>query len=224
MSTKREVRHQARDRRRELVRALEDSGARRAAGLRIAEQVLASLPRPRPAHRPRPGVGAGLRVAAYESLPDEPPTGPLIEGLIAAGHQVIVPITLEDFSLDWRTATVGSVGDRATVTRAPLPAGVAALGPEALASCDLIIIPGLSVDPHGVRLGQGGGCYDRALVHRDPRTPVITLLHEGEQSLEPLPRSDHDQLVDGYLTTSGRLVWVDPDRTGPVTGWPQTEG
>ncbi|MDN5789842.1 MAG: 5-formyltetrahydrofolate cyclo-ligase [Micrococcales bacterium] len=199
--SKREVRQLYRQRRRELAGALEASGDREAAGRRIAEQVLALLP--------ESPAGGALRVAAYESTPDEPPTGPLITALVDAGHEVIVPITLEDLSLEWRVATPGTVGDESTTTRAPLPADARTLGADALGSCDLIITPGLTVDPHGVRLGQGGGCYDRALVHRDPTTPAITLLHEGEQSIDPLPRAAHDQLVDGYLTTSGRLVRVD---------------
>ena len=72
--------------------------------------------------------------------------------------------------------------------------------------CDLIVTPGLSVDSHGTRLGQGGGCYDRALRHRDAGTVVVTLLHEGEQSDADLPREPHDAVVDGYVTTNGRVV------------------
>ena len=68
--------------------------------------------------------------------------------------------------------------------------------------------PGLTVDPHGMRLGQGGGCYDRALAHRDPAAPVVTLLHEGEASELDLPADEHDQPVDAYVTTTGRLVRV----------------
>jgi 5-formyltetrahydrofolate cyclo-ligase len=191
--TKRDVRHAARARRRELAATLD----RAAAGEAIAEAVLSLLTRP-------------SRVAAYESLPDEPPTGRLIEALLAAGHEVIVPVVLDDFSLQWRYAAAGTVGDRATVTRHLAPPTEAEeaswLGTDALAGCDLVVTPGLTVDEHGIRLGQGGGCYDRALVHRRLDALVITLLHEGEQSEADLPHDDHDLPVDGYLTTTGRLV------------------
>jgi 5-formyltetrahydrofolate cyclo-ligase len=80
------------------------------------------------------------------------------------------------------------------------------LGVDALATCDLVVTPGLSVDRHGTRLGQGGGCYDRALRHRDPAAPVVTLLHEGEASDVDLPVDEHDLPVDAYVTTTGRLV------------------
>ena len=57
------------------------------------------------------------RVAVYESLPDEPPTGRLVEALLEAGHEVIVPVVLDDFTLEWRYAVPGTEGDHATVRR-----------------------------------------------------------------------------------------------------------
>ncbi len=195
---KREVRHAARRRRAELARVLDADEA----GEAIARAVLRFVPE---------GSDESLRIAVYESLPDEPPTGTLIEALLSAGHEVIVPIVLDDFSLQWTYAAEGTSGDRATVTRLPKDATASAdgrvwLGVDALATCDLIVTPGLSVDAHGTRLGQGGGCYDRALRHRDAAAPVVTLLHEGEQSDTDLPLEAHDSTVDGYVTTTGRVV------------------
>ncbi|HEU5144646.1 MAG TPA: 5-formyltetrahydrofolate cyclo-ligase [Dermatophilaceae bacterium] len=198
MSAKRALRRTLRLRRAQLARDLDHD----AAGHAIAKAVLGFVPDP-------------CRVAAYESLPDEPPTGPLIEALLATGHEVIVPITLEDFSLEWTYAVPGTVGDMATVTRAPADPAARTLGSDALATCDLIVTPGLGVDRHGTRMGQGGGCYDRALAHRNPAAPVVTLLHEGEFSETDLPREAHDQLVDGYVTTSGRVVRL---RESPARG------
>ena len=186
-ATKRDLRHAARD----------------AAATAITEAVLRFVPEP-------------CRVAVYESLPDEPPTGRLGEALLAAGHEVVVPVVLDDFSLEWRYAVPGTSGDQATVRR-PSRGGRGGPGPDAaegqgwlgtdtLATCDLVVTPGLTVDRHGARLGQGGGCYDRALLHRDPATPVVTLLHEGEQSATDLPADAHDVPVDGYVTTTGRVV------------------
>ncbi len=173
---------------------------RDASAAALAEAVLRFVPDP-------------ARVAVYESLPDEPPTGRLVEALLDAGHEVIVPVVLDDWSLQWRYAVRGASGDEATVSR-PTRLGHSPteqdqdgwLGTDALASCDLVVTPGLSVDAHGTRLGQGGGCYDRALLHRDPAAPVITLLHEGEQSEADLPSDSHDVPVDGYVTTSGRVA------------------
>jgi len=199
---KRDLRHAARERRARLAAELRSSGG----GLGVAEAAEAI------AETVLRFVPDGGRVAVYESLPDEPPTGRLVERLLETGHEVIVPVVLDDFSLQWRYAAPGAVGDRGTVTRrrgAPT-AGERSewLGVDALSTCDLIVTPGLSVDRHGTRLGQGGGCYDRALVHRDPSAPVVTLLHEGEASEVDLPSDDHDLSVDAYVTTTGRLVRV----------------
>ncbi len=167
-----------------------------------------------------PLVPAGSRVAAYESLPGEPPTGRLIADLLDAGHEVIVPVVLDDWSLDWRYAVSGAVGDRATVTRpARLPrltggAGGAGsttpdtprLGADAITSCAVVLVPALVVDRHGNRLGQGGGCYDRALARRHPDALVLALVHDGETSETDLPTEAHDQRVDGWVTTSGVVV------------------
>ena len=196
---KRDLRHAARARRREIASRLTPA-ERDAAAAAIAGAVLRFVPDP-------------ARVAVYESLPDEPPTDRLVEALLAAGHEVIVPVVQGDFSLEWRYAVPGTSGDDATVRR-PGHGGRAPdaderrgwLGTDALATCDLVVTPGLSVDGHGTRLGQGGGCYDRALLHRDPATPVVTLLHEGEQSDTDLPADAHDLPVDGYVTTTGRVV------------------
>ncbi len=196
---KHDLRHAARGRRRDIASRL-GPAERETAAAAIAEAVLRFVPDP-------------SRVAVYESLPDEPPTGRLVEALLAAGHEVIVPVVLDDFSLEWRGAVPGTAGDASTVRR-PRHGGHAAstderqgwLGTDALATCDLVVTPGLSVDPHGTRLGQGGGCYDRALLHRDPAAPVVTLLHEGEQSDTDLPADPHDLPVDGYVTTTGRVV------------------
>ncbi|MFM6851629.1 MAG: 5-formyltetrahydrofolate cyclo-ligase [Terrabacter sp.] len=193
---KRDLRHAARARRRELAAAMDPDASSAA----LAEAVLRFVPDP-------------ARVAVYESLPDEPPTGRLVEALLDAGHEVIVPVVLDDWSLQWRYAVRGASGDGATVSRptrlghSPTPEDQNGwLGTDALATCDLVVTPGLAVDAHGTRLGQGGGCYDRALLHRDPGTPVIMLLHEGEQSEADLPSDDHDVPVDGYVTTAGRVV------------------
>jgi 5-formyltetrahydrofolate cyclo-ligase len=198
--SKRDLRHAARARRARLaaeLRARDGGAGVEEAAEAIAATVLGFVP------------DAG-RVAVYESLPDEPPTGRLIERLLESGHEVIVPVVQGDFSLEWRYAVLGTVGDQGTVTRRQGPPDAAErsgwLGVDALAGCDLVVTPGLTVDRHGTRLGQGGGCYDRALTHRDPAAPVVALLHDGEASEVDLPHDEHDQPVDAYVTTTGRLV------------------
>jgi len=150
------------------------------------------------------GLGAGAVLTSYVAVPGEPPTAPLHAALAARGIRVLVPITLPDFDLDW--------ADVDDPTAAPL-------GRDAVALADLVLAPGLAVDSAGTRMGQGGGCYDRALPRRRPGTPVLVLLHPGElldPSAPPLPREPHDQPVDGVVTEDGiRDLGLTPWRRRP---------
>jgi 5-formyltetrahydrofolate cyclo-ligase len=184
-----------RARRRALVAARDPE----ADGRRLADHVLVLLR--------GLGLGEGAVVTSYESVPGEPPTAPLHALLEAAGIRVLVPVTLPDLDLDWRDAAG---------PRAPL------LGRDAVGLADVVLAPGLGVDTSGTRMGQGGGCYDRALPRRRPGTPVVVLLHPGElldPDAEPLPRRPHDQRVDAVVTAEGFT-----DLGLPVRGSPPARG
>src|SRR5690348_7445191 len=64
------------------------------------------------------GLGPGDWVAAYESMPSEPPTESLIGALTARGIRVMVPMTLPDWDLDWREAGDPEPLGRDAITRA----------------------------------------------------------------------------------------------------------
>lgn len=137
------------------------------------------------------GLGPGSVVASYAAVPAEPPTAAVNAALAAHGIRVLLPITRADLDLDWH--------DAADPDASPL-------GLDAVALADLVLAPGLAVDPSGTRLGQGGGCYDKALPRRRPGTPVVVVLHPEEllgRADEPLPREPHDQPVDAVVTAAG---------------------
>lgn len=151
------------------------------------------------------GIPADGTVTAYESLPHEPPTDVLIDLLVRRGTRVLLPITLTDLDLDWYAVE----RHRFVPGEGPLrDDGVRkGRGLTAIAHADLVLTPGLAVDARGVRLGQGGGCYDRALPRRRAGVHVVTLLHPGEYSPVMLPRDEHDVPVDGVLTAEG-VRWL----------------
>src|SRR5690606_6085578 len=112
--------------------------------------------------------------------------------------RVLVPITLADLDLDWARWSPEGLSEP--------------LGKAAIAAATVVFTPGLAVDAEGTRLGQGGGCYDKALARAASAAPVVCILHPGEDLTEPaLPREDHDVLVDAVLTAD-RLRWVDDGR------------
>jgi 5-formyltetrahydrofolate cyclo-ligase len=137
------------------------------------------------------------RVALFLGVGDEPDTGPLIAALHARGVEVIVPITLDDFSLDWAVFTgPDELADGRFGLREPTGPR---LGHAAIGSADVVLVPGLSVDAEGRRLGQGAGCYDRSLPFVPDTTPVLAVVYPDERVEGPLPEEPHDRRVDGVL-------------------------
>lgn len=166
-------------------------------------------------------AASGGCVAAYEALPTEPPTEALIAALLDDGYEVLVPVLLDDLDLDWRPA---EHPHHRTTPTAPPRAGTAQvrtgteLGRDAIGTARVIVVPALAVDRDGVRLGQGGGSYDRALARRDPEALVVALLHDGELVDGPLPHEPHDQRVDAVITPGRGLVLLPAPRAPGVAG------
>ncbi len=136
------------------------------------------------------GIGRGSTVAAYESLPTEPPTQALLHSLSADGIRVLVPLTLQDWTLDWV--------DAHDPERTPL-------GDVALREADLVFVPALAVDLAGGRLGKGRGCYDQALLLARPEVPRVAIVHPWELLTEPVPAEDHDLRMDAAITAEGLI-------------------
>ena len=147
-----------------------------------------------------PEVRRAATVAAYVSIGTEPGTGPLIDRLVAMGRRVILPVVLPDLDLDWAAYD----GPDSLERRRGLlePAG-RRLGPEAVATADVVLTPGLAVDRTGMRLGRGGGCYDRALGRVPVGTFTCTLLYDDELLGHEVPAAPHDRRVSAVVTPSG---------------------
>ena len=158
-------------------------------------------------HRAAPEPVPARKVAAYVSGPDEPGTGPLIEGLLATQLHVLVPVLLPDFDLDW--GRVGSGSGRFAPSQVAgdgrlfEPDGPR-LGPDAVGTTALVIVPALAVDRRGRRLGQGGGSYDRALGRIPAGIPIVALLFDDEL-LDDIPVEAHDRAVH-FAVTPTRTV------------------
>lgn len=147
-----------------------------------------------------PEVRRAATVAIYISLSNEPGTGPLVEQLHALGRRLILPVLLPDNDLDW--AVYEGPQALAPASRGLLEPLAPRLGPEAVATADVVLCPGLAVDRQGYRLGRGGGSYDRALSRVPVGTFVCTLLYDGEL-LEHVPAERHDLPVTAVVTPSG---------------------
>ena len=76
------------------------------------------------------------------------------------------------------------------------------LGPTAIGTAEAVVVPAMAVDRSGVRLGRGGGFYDRALLHARPGALLVALVHDDE-FLDELPVAAHDRRVGVVVTPSG---------------------
>jgi 5-formyltetrahydrofolate cyclo-ligase len=168
-------------------------GARRARP--HAEDLLTSA-------RLQPEVQSAWRVALYVSMGMEPQTGSLIDWLLENGHEVLLPILYADNDLGWGVAPGAGdlVPGRLGLSEPPFD-----LGPYAIATADLVICPAVAVARNGVRLGRGGGSYDRALARVRSSTPIWAAVYDSEV-VDALPANDHDQLVYAALTPTQLIV------------------
>lgn len=94
-----------------------------------------------------------------------------------------------------------------TLGRPPAQPDGEARGAESLKEADLIVIPALAASADGTRLGQGGGWYDRALMHRSPGVPVVAAIFDDEV-LEAgiIPAEPHDVPIDAIVTPTRTIT------------------
>jgi 5-formyltetrahydrofolate cyclo-ligase len=127
-------------------------------------------------------------VLAYAAQPGEPDTDGLHGRVVADGKQLLLP-RLEGTAI---VAAPLGAGLRAGVHGIREPGGTA-VDP---ATIDLVIVPGLAFTVDGLRLGQGGGHYDRFLAGLDAPTIGVCF---AEQVFDALPGEPHDVRVGRVL-------------------------
>ena len=66
----------------------------------------------------------------------------------------------------------------------------------------MVLVPGLAVSTDGLRLGAGGGSYDRALGRVPVGTFTCVLLYDGEVGRD-VPVEPHDRPVTAAVTPRG---------------------
>ena len=147
-----------------------------------------------------PEVRRAATVAAYVAVGSEPGTAPLLHALVAAGKRVVLPVLLPDGDLDW--AAYAGDQDLVPARFGLLEPGGRRLGPDAVATADVVLLPGLAVSARGERLGRGGGSYDRALGRVPVGTFTCVLLYDDEVGVE-VPVEAHDRPVTAAAHPAG---------------------
>lgn len=136
-------------------------------------------------------------ICAHLPVGVEPWSPSGVEALHAAGHEVLLPVVTDPVGpLDW-----ARYDGPDALAAGPFglwePSGTR-LGPDAVRRGRLVLLPALAADRSGVRLGQGGGFYDRTLPLVDADVPLVVVLDEGEL-VDALPAEPHDRRVSSAL-------------------------
>jgi 5-formyltetrahydrofolate cyclo-ligase len=154
-------------------------------------------------------------IAAYVPIGSEP--GGDLPSMLSPLSRVLLPVLLPDGDLDW-AAYDGTLQPGARGLLEPVGPR---LGVDAVVDADLVIVPALAVDATGLRLGRGGGSYDRVLdrlARPSPAIPdergalvagpmTVALLFDGEL-VESVPAEPHDGRVHAVITPSGGLTLI----------------
>ncbi|WP_028709024.1 5-formyltetrahydrofolate cyclo-ligase [Propionicicella superfundia] len=147
-------------------------------------------------------------IACYVSQDPEPGTLPLLDVLYRRGRRVLIP-WMGDGSGPLEIGWGRYQGPESLV---PGPRGIlqpaVSLGAEALAEASLVLCPALAATPTGIRLGTGGGWYDRALLHASARAKTACLVDDDEV-FPSLPTDPWDVRMDLIATQTRLRVWRD---------------
>ncbi|MFN9925094.1 MAG: 5-formyltetrahydrofolate cyclo-ligase [Cyanobacteriota bacterium] len=152
----------------------------------------------------------GLHLGLYRQLGSEPDLDPLIAAWPAAAAPplalpAVVPCSREGRRLVYLPWSQGQLlqPDSCGI---PAPSGSP---PLAAPDLGLLLVPALAIDRRGIRLGYGGGWYDR--LRADPAwraVPALVVL-PAACVVEALPSDPWDVPFDGWIDESG-LHWITP--------------
>lgn len=131
--------------------------------------------------------------------PDLRSLGPSLEIPLA------LPASNEDGQLSYHPLTMTPL--RLDCKNIPSPIDEPALEPD---SMGLLLVPALSIDHLGYRLGYGGGFFDRLRRNSSWRKiPALVVLSQACVSKELLPRDSWDVPFDGWITERGLTSALD---------------
>lgn len=204
--------------------ARDDERALRAAKAELRRALRAARRRRSPAERDRAAAGLAevlaarpefsraALVAGYAAMPAEPSVDRALDR-IRGRAEVILPLVIPGNGLSWahddgrRRPATSDIGG-AEPTGRPC-------GPGAPSRAGLILVPALAVSLDGVRLGQGGGYYDRALEH--VTGPVRAAVVFDDEVLAPgrVPAEPFDLRVDAVVTPTR---WIPVSRAAGASG------
>jgi 5-formyltetrahydrofolate cyclo-ligase len=169
---------------------------------------------------------AGRVVAGFLPLPSEPDLTGFYHHWRHHGGHLAMPLITGRGQMEFRLLPANEPAESAHPDPNSAPPSFPGIipGPHGLYEPDptrcelaatseisLVLVPGLGFAAGGLRLGRGGGYYDRWLAHLPSSTQTIGITF-SIQICPSLPTLNHDQKVDFLLTESG---WSEGNRGQP---------
>ncbi|MER5767538.1 5-formyltetrahydrofolate cyclo-ligase [Streptomyces sp. NPDC001985] len=150
-----------------------------------------------------PELSGAATVAAYVSVGREPGTRELLDALRERGVRVLLPVLMDDDDLDW--GEYRGADRLVAAGRGLLEPDGPRLGPEGVLTAGTVLLPGLAVDGRGMRLGRGGGSYDRVLARLAAAGahPALVVLLYANEVVARVPEEPHDHPVQAVVTPEG---------------------
>lgn len=163
--------------------------ARLAAGEAVATRLLAL-----------PQLANARAVLVYAATPEEIDPAPIAAAVRGAGARTAYPRVCApgELALHWSDGSDLEPGH----CRIPEPSPAAAEADAA--EIDAVLVPGAAFDESCLRLGLGGGFYDRLLARLRPDAVMIGLAFD-EQVVASVPTQAHDVRLDFVVTPTRTL-------------------
>lgn len=134
-------------------------------------------------------------IGLYYPLGSEIDPRPCVRG---AGQTLALPVTTGEGQMSFYKWLPGRTPMAMSVYGIQEPQDTQKIVPN------ILLIPLLACDKRGVRLGYGGGYYDRYLAD-NPDCKRVGIGYDCQLQDEDLPAEEHDQRMHAFLSPSGLL-------------------
>lgn len=159
-------------------------------------------------------------IAGYWPVRGEIDCRPLLQTLDDRGFSCLLPVIEKPHSpLIFRPWKPGNPMEQGIFAIPIPPPSLPARIP------DIVLVPLLGFDRQGMRLGYGGGYYDRTLARlRSERSDIRAIgIAYAVQEVASLPAKKHDQPLDAVVTEK-EVLYIRPNLKGPNKKGPNLEG
>jgi 5-formyltetrahydrofolate cyclo-ligase len=128
----------------------------------------------------------------------------LARGVIASGRRLVLPRVDRDARM-LALHAVADLDDDVTPGYLGIPEPREASASIAPADVDFVLVPGVAFDQEGLRLGYGGGFYDRLVPLLRPDAALVAGAFD-EQVVDAVPAASHDARVALLLTPTRAIA------------------